>query len=419
MIYKFPHPEWFDGIEKPQISSEATIILWGAGKVGSVVAHAAEKHGLNVKACVDTAKDKQGTKFCGYDVISPRELYDNYPEAVVIVSCGYPTVYQDLLSSNIKKVYDPHFLLMEVDFVGYNSGLTNEFATRMVESALRNYAMIFGKGFLIERLIFVITDKCTLNCQNCDGYIPYHIHPRTDSISSIIESYEEIIKVCGYVDAIDIMGGETLLHPNIAELTEFFVNDNRCGKVTIISNGTILPNDRLTNVMKSRKVVFRLSDYGQLSRKKEEIIKLFDSEDIKYELTNYPYWDKIPIIEKQNETLHQVQAKYSTCTANVLYIKHGKLFQCRFVTGLSDLDANMIPDFEKNYVNLLALDKKIVSSQIKEFIQQLYSRIPLDACKYCPGGHCILFGQHVPVAEQARGKLPLDLLYKDGVRPCD
>lgn len=419
MIYKFPHPEWFDGIEKPQISSEDTIILWGAGKVGSVVAHAAEKHGLNVKAFVDTAKDKQGTKFCGYDVISPRELYDNYPEAVVIVSCGYPTVYQDLLSSNIKKVYDPHFLLMEVDFVGYNSGLTNEFATRMVESALRNYAMIFGKGFLIERLIFVITDKCTLNCQNCDGYIPYHIHPRTDSISSIIESYEEIIKVCGYVDAIDIMGGETLLHPNIAELTEFFVNDNRCGKVTIISNGTILPNDRLTNVMKSRKVVFRLSDYGQLSRKKEEIIKLFDSEDIKYELTNYPYWDKIPIIEKQNETLHQVQAKYSTCTANVLYIKHGKLFQCRFVTGLSDLDANMIPDFEKNYVNLLALDKKIVSSQIKEFIQQLYSRIPLDACKYCPGGHCILFGQHVPVAEQARGKLPLDLLYKDGVRPCD
>lgn len=137
MIYKFPHPEWFDGIEKPQISSEDTIILWGAGKVGSVVAHAAEKHGLNVKAFVDTAKDKQGTKFCGYDVISPRELYDNYPEAVVIVSCGYPTVYQDLLSSNIKKVYDPHFLLMEVDFVGYNSGLTNEFATRMVESALR------------------------------------------------------------------------------------------------------------------------------------------------------------------------------------------------------------------------------------------------------------------------------------------
>ena len=26
MIYKFPHPEWFDGVEKPQISSEDTII---------------------------------------------------------------------------------------------------------------------------------------------------------------------------------------------------------------------------------------------------------------------------------------------------------------------------------------------------------------------------------------------------------
>lgn len=419
MVYHYQHPEWFEGMEKPMLSQQDTIILWGAGKVGSVVAHSLEKRGLKVEAFVDIAKVKQGTTFCGYPVISPEMLYAKYEDVVIIVSCGFPVVYQNLKKSGLKRVYDPHAFLMEVDFDGYAGGLSYEFATRMVDSALRNYAMSFGKGFLIERLIFVITDKCTLNCRNCDGYIPYHTHPRTDDFSSIVDSYEKIMKVCGYVDTVDIMGGETLLHPELPQLTDYFVNDSRCGNITIISNGTIVPNEKLTRTIKSPKVLFRLSDYGPLSRKKETILALFNREKIRYELTDYPYWDEVPFIKRPDETDEQLSTKYSACTANVLYIKHGKLFQCRFVTGLSDLGENLLPDFEKNYVDLRSSNKDLVSGNIRTYIEQLRSRTPLDACKYCPGGHCILFGKHVPVAEQANGKLPLELLFKDGVRLCD
>ena len=41
MVFRYAHPEWFEGIEKPNLSPQDTILLWGAGKLGSVVAHAA------------------------------------------------------------------------------------------------------------------------------------------------------------------------------------------------------------------------------------------------------------------------------------------------------------------------------------------------------------------------------------------
>ena len=419
MIYKFPHPEWFDGIEKPQISSEDTIILWGAGKVGSVVAHAAEKHGLNVKAFVDTAKDKQGTKFCGYDVISPRELYDNYPEAAVIVSCAYPTVYHDLLSSNFKRAYDPHCLLLEVDFDGYSGGLTNEFASRITKNALENFAMYYGTGRLIDKIFFAITDKCSLNCLNCDGYIPFHVHPQNDTPGDVFKCYERLIKTCGYVEAVDIFGGEPLLHPEIAEIVDFFVQDDRCNIVSIISNGTIIPNADLIKVLKSPKCVLRISDYGELSKKKEEISSLCKREHVQCEITNYQCWDRVPLIQEMSESPAELDKKYAACTRNYLYVKHGKVFQCPFTMGISNLGENVLPNFERNYIDLLEGSEDDLEETVKKFVDRLYKQHHIDACKYCPGSHCLHFEDKVPVAEQAKGKLPLDLLYKDGVRLCD
>lgn len=419
MVYHYYRPEWFERVEKPELSPEDTIILWGAGKIGSIVAHAVEKRGLRVKAFVDIAKDKQGTTFCGHPVISPKELYKNDTNAVVIVSCAFPIVYEELQQQGVLRVYAPCFLLLEVDFDGYKGGLTYEFATRMIENALRNYAMYLDKGSLIEDLFFVITDKCTLNCKNCDGYIPYHTHPRNDNVCTLFASYEKVIHVCKKVKTINIMGGETLLHPDLPEIVQFFVNDSRCDAVTLISNGTILPAPKLVEVLKSPKVVFRLSDYGKLSKKKEEIVQLFHREGIRYEITNYTYWDEVPLIEPQNQTYEQLKAKFSACTGSFLHIKYGKLFLCRFAEGFSDLGVSTLPNLEANYVDLCLHDDGKVTEGIERLIKRIYDREPIDACRYCPGGHCILFENKVPVAEQAKGKLPLEMLFKGRVRLCD
>lgn len=418
MIFKYVHSEWFEDIEVPQISPHESIFLWGAGKVGSVVAHSLMQKGRDFVAFIDTAKDKQGQFFYGHKIISPEEFYAKYSDATVICACAFPNVLDEIRKNNIIKAYDPVFLLKEFDFDGYQGEITVEFARRSVENALRNYALYYKKGNLIERLLFMITDKCSLRCKNCDGYMPYHKNPKNDTFESIVKSYNRIMDVCGVVDNIDILGGEPLVHPDVAQIVSYFVNDNRCRKVTIISNGTIIPSAALVEVLKSSKCAFRISDYGQLSSKKEQLIALFKEEKIQFEITNYQYWDNIPRIQYMNETPEQLDAKYAACTANVFYIKHGKLFYCTFVAGLSSISENLLPDFKSNYVDLLSEEKDAVLDKIKKFVNQLRDRKHIAACKYCPGSHCIQFENKQPVAEQAKGILPIDNLFKDGKKIC-
>ena len=209
------------------------------------------------------------------------------------------------------------------------------------------------------------------------------------------------------------------MHPDIAKITRFFADDDRCGRVVIISNGTIMPSTELVEVLKSSSCALRISDYGSLSSRKEEIIELCKKEHIRLEVTNYQSWDKLPQIQDTKESSEQLDKKFDSCITNTLYIKQGKVFQCAYVAGLSGLNEQILPDFEKNYVDINE-DGGDVVSKIQKFAQQIHNRIHLDACRYCPGSHYIRYNEDKqPVAEQAKGKLPLELLFKDGVRLCD
>lgn len=416
MVFKYSHMDWIAGIEEPHLSGQEKIYLWGAGKIGGIVAHALSKRGLDFIAYVDSARDKQGEQYFGHDIISPEEFYTKPKDTVVICSCAFPNAMDNLKNRGYVNVYNPVFLLKEIDFDGYQGTLTEEFAKRNVENALHNYEFYYNTGLLLERLVFIITDKCSLKCINCDGYVAYHNDPRSDSAEDIQYSYERIMAVCKRINAVDIMGGEPLVHPDIAKIVRGFVEDERCGKVTVISNGTIIPSRELLEVLMNPKCVFRISDYGKISTKKDELIKLLKTRNIRYEVTNYQYWDRIPLIQLTNESEEKLDKKFATCTTNVCYVKHGQMFCCTFAAGLSSLLSEEIPNFNQNYIELINDTKKNVEENTKKFIQRIRNRKHIDACKYCPGSHCLQFESKQPVAEQAHGVLPLDGLFKDGRR---
>ena len=416
MMFKYSHMNWIEGIPEPSILPSDKVFLWGAGKIGSVVAYAMEQRGWKFNAFIDSAKEKQGNTYCEHTIISPEELYKERQKVLIILSCAFPNIIYELKEKGYTNVYTPTFLLKEIDFTGYEGELTSEYAIRIVENALRNYVLYYKRGIPIERLLFMVTDKCTLRCKNCDAYIPYHAHPVEDSIEVIMESFNRILDVCEYVDTVDILGGEPLVHSDIDSIVKFFVDEKRCNKVTIISNGTIMPSPNLLKILQSPKCTFRLSDYGKLSLRKEQLIDEFKNKNIQYELTNYQYWDTVPLIQRTDENQQQLDYKFASCTTNLFYIKRGKMFCCTFCVGLSSLGMNLIPDFQNNYVQLINVPKENVGINIEMFIKQVHERKHIEACKYCPGSHCLQFEEKQPVAEQADGILPIENLFKDGKR---
>ena len=73
MIYKYAHPEFFSDWEKPDLESlNGEIILYGAGRRGSVAAHCLKNRRIDFICFCDSDEKKQGIPFCGHDVISPE-----------------------------------------------------------------------------------------------------------------------------------------------------------------------------------------------------------------------------------------------------------------------------------------------------------------------------------------------------------
>ena len=412
MIYRFSNPEWFEDIEGIKINKESNIFLWGAGKIGTVVAHVLEQKGYTICGFVDSDLSKAGTMVYDYCVYSPEEYYKLNKNAITIVSCAFPSVISILEKKGIK-AYSPHSLLLEIDFDGYRGELTTEFLARLVDHAIRNYALYYNKSNMIDRLVVMLTEKCTLKCKNCDAYIPYHCHPKQFSYEEIIHSYNTILKVCGSIHAIDLLGGEPLLHPELDLIMKYLILDGRCERITIISNGTIIPNQKVIECLKNEKCIFRISDYGKLSKKKDEIISLLEREQINYEITNYQYWDEIPRISYQEATKEELNLKFATCTANDLYVKGNIVCCCSFLVGLYGLESNkeMFPKYDSNIVYLDSGEDS--ERDLTHYIRNLHERKAIDACRYCPGSHCLQFGKKVPVAEQAEGFLPVSELYKN------
>lgn len=413
MIYHYPHPEYFNGLEHPDFTRySGNLILWGAGRIGGVAAHCLKQRGIKILAFCDTAIDKQGGEFCGYPVISPQEMKNSYPDAAVIVTSTFQDkIYQKLRQFGFGVVFNCVSLFLEFDYEGYDFWLTPEYANRMVYQYMEHTALRVMGIKKLERILLVITTRCSLRCKNCDSLIPYmknHQHYNADDIAMDIE---HVLEVIGSIRRISLFGGEPLLHPELPKILNRFLKDDRIGFVDVITNGTIAPSDDFLAVACSfpEKFLMRISDYGELSRNIEKIKMLLSKNALKHEITNYSYWDRLQQMGHTGETEEELIVKYRDCTTRTMYVNNGKLLICSPVTWLSQL--GVLPNAELNYADLRA-HENVRKTHIADYIRNRYADKYIDACKFCSGNHCVQFENKVPVAEQTTELLNSDDLFR-------
>lgn len=113
---------------------------------------------------------------------------------------------------------------------------------------------------------------CNLNCKDCSNGIPLrkkkeHIPEETQINSlSIITGVRPICNC-------NIQGGEPLLYPDIAHCINSIAENPRIAFITLATNGTIIPKENILDTLRKSGAIIRISDYGKLSKKKEELSK--------------------------------------------------------------------------------------------------------------------------------------------------
>ena len=413
MVYKYEHPEFFRDWERPDLDElNGDIILYGAGRRGSVAAHCLKKKGIEFICFCDSDSKKQNTEYCDHLVISPEELEVKYKDKVVLITTNhYYSVYEKLKEAGFTKVYSCVSLFEEIDFDGYEM-FSAEYQARNIEQYFYTLVSSTDESIsYISQVQLPVTMRCTLRCKECNSYIPYCEGKGEDfSCDGMIDSVQKLLTGYKTIANVLLYGGEPLLYPELDKLVDAFAEDERIEKVAIVTNGTLLPNEKLLKALSRPNVYVRVSNYGKLSRKLDELLAMLNERNVNVEVTDFKFWNRNPTVDILNETDEQLREKVKNCCsiAKALTIIDGKIFFCGFSAFYDYFKA--VPDFGDNYVDLKNFNGSgdELRQKISKILQQSEDGLPKKACRFCKFNN---FEDDLPVAEQTREVLRFKEVY--------
>ena len=243
-----------------------------------------------------------------------------------------------------------------------------------------------------------ITQKCTLKCKLCAGYSPYYNPQPHYSINRLSDILRRYFSIVDYVEKFTITGGEPFLHEDLDKiLIETIKYRKQFGKIEIITNGTLFPNEKLKAVLEKYAVedgciTLLVDHYGELSKKIHELGLYFIEKGINHKIRIYygenahcGGWVDFSDFSKKLFSVFQMMEKFKKCAIPsklnyCLAIKDGEMHPCTFSHRIMEL--NLIERNKDEYIDLF--DDNTIEQQ-KEKIMKLFDIKYLSACAYCNG----------------------------------
>ena len=247
---------------------------------------------------------------------------------------------------------------------------------------------IFIQRPIMQLLILNILDHCNLRCKGCDHFanvadeysVPLNVLQRD------IERMRELLGKDG-IREISVMGGETLLHPELPEIIEMVRMNFPNVMIRVTTNGLLLlnQNDRFWSVCRENSATIVLTRYP-INLKFEKI-----KEKAKLEKVSFVYFEGTDDEVEKNFSKHIIDLNGRSKPEEVFgkcgianygnFLMEGKLYGCPFAAQSYrifnkkfDTDLQMC---EEDYLDIYNIRNK---QEVLEFAAK-----PKPYCKYCGG----------------------------------
>lgn len=239
--------------------------------------------------------------------------------------------------------------------------------------------LIQKEYFLMPQIDLVLTTKCSLKCKNCANLMQYYKNPYDVDKNVIKRSVKELLKGIDYLRSVLVLGGEPFVYKDLNNILEFLCRESKIGKVFVVTNGTICPTDEsLIHTLQHPKICIRISDYGELSVHKRQLISLCQKRNIQYRLIKQGRWFLPGNVQKRNRTPRELQVHFRRCSTLCRSLLNGRLYYCARGAHLTDL--KFAPD-KGEYVDLLT--KKTGDKRRQEIHEYCSRRKAITVCDYC------------------------------------
>lgn len=261
-------------------------------------------------------------------------------------------------------------------------------------------ALISSFRLVVPYVEMDITSRCNLNCKECSHLIPLHKkmkQARDYDVEELINNIDLLVDKIDQCLIFRVLGGEPFLHKQMHLVIRRLISEPKVKHVQVVTNGTIIPTGENLVSLKHKKVSVEISNYGDLSSKKDELVKTMEENDIPVKLDAFnPVWYETNGLVPRDYTAEKMKSVFFNCSgANCKNLQNGKLWLCP--PALHGTTLGLVPENKKEYIDLRTCSKK----EFWEKLDGLYSNPDgLSTCYYCMGGS-METAKQVPCAEQA------------------
>ena len=359
-------------------------ILFGTGNLGKIALKAINNTNIEVIAIADNDEGKWGKQWNGYDVINPKDIKNyNQVDSIIIASLNFPYMRKQVLDVNKSiNIYDFDFLLNEINLEDCNTDWSVDRCKEQLDLYTYSVNAQKKKGDLfLNSIDLVLTEKCSLKCKDCSNLMQYYAKPVDEDFDTLVNSIDKILSTVGHIREVRIIGGEPLLYKKIDLVINHLLKYDNYDKIYIYTNGTIVLKGDKMNVFNNPKVVFKISNYGEISRNVEKLENKLDELNIQYITERVRTWQDCAIIDKFDRDEELTKSIFGNCCENQgLTVLHGKLYLCPFAAHATNLDA--IEKYDDDIID--TKDEK--NLDFKKQLEDLYfNREYIGACHSCNG----------------------------------
>ena len=337
------------------IKKENKIFIYPAGRITEILLEILDKKKINIDGLID----KEKKLYFDYPIYTVDILKKFKEATVIITSRKYEREIRETIS-NIKE---------------FNGEILTAFLEK--EENIYFYDLENDNRLCMERMDLVLTSRCTLKCEKCANLMQYYKVGKDVPIDMIYESMKKLLTVIDFIGTIYVLGGEPFLYNYLKEVLIFLKSYKNIGQIEVVTNGTILIKDiELWKEMQDSRVVLSISNYGSLSKYKDELIQCCKTYYINYKFESDNWFYDTGDMKKRNRSNEVLQNIFHECGTKCRSLYMGELHYCpRSAHGMD------LTRIKGNYVNLLS---KMDNNELKMNIKRLISRKDyIEACDYC------------------------------------
>ena len=346
------------------------LVVYGFGKV----AHDNIdffKSSFNIAYIVDSDKEKCNCEFKGISVKHVDDVKDdlkNYKIVIMTANRNAALVGEDL------------------EKFGLQSG--KDFCS--MEQFLTEWFWNYKKKVCLMEVHSTVTSRCTLKCKHCNMFMPYYKEHVGYTAKDILEDLELLFRHVDYIVAYRILGGEPLINNELEDMIKQIGDryGDRIGNIGIITNGTLLPDEKLIETSKKYNVKFDFSDYTDVvdyKKRFDESVKIVSDAGLRYSVNRSLRWCDFGFpVNNRMYDFDKVREHMLSCGPIFHGLNDGKYYYCH-VSWSAD-KAKLLKNVPDDYVDLRTLDDDDRAKEaILEHSNGNMAKGFVKLCKICGG----------------------------------